>query len=359
VASDTTASTGTVQAQAAASHPYAPGWINHVTAFVDRLGPPFWFVYFVLWLILYTILTVLRWHDGVYPMGTLSISDVVLTGTGIFFIALVHYLDRWASKRLMEYRWAIKASDQEGAALLHQLTVLPAWPTALASLIALTFSILTYLFLPSSYRFLNLNLSTPSGALQLANFFFSWMAFGMLSYHAFRQLKMGSFISTNYLRINLFQLNPLYAFAGLALRTAAGWLIVASAWAITTPNLLEHVAILVTVTFMQIVAVVTFITPLLGAHALLEQEKDRLQRDIGHRMETVIGELNRSLGAQAIDDLGEMNTVLSSLLMAEKRIDEAPTWPWRPGTIRWLGTAILLPLALWVIQTMMQRLIIR
>jgi hypothetical protein len=359
VASDTTASTGNVQAQVAASLPYAPSWANRVTAFVDRLGPPFWFVYFVLWLTLFTVLAVLRWRDGVYPAGTLSISDVVLTGTGIFFVALVHYLDRWASKKLMDYRWAIKASDQEGAALLYQLTVLPAWPTALASLIALVFSILTYLFLPGSYQFLNLNLSTPSGALQLANFFFSWCAFGMLSYHAFRQLKMGSTISTSYLRINLFQLNPLYAFAGLALRTAAGWLIVASAWAITTPNLLEHTAILVTVVFMQIVAVVTFITPLLGAHTLLEQEKARLQRDIGERMESVIDELSQSLGTPDSDELRELNTVLSSLLMAEQRLEKTPTWPWRPGTIRWLATAILLPIALWLFQTLMQRFLVR
>ncbi|MEJ2149051.1 MAG: hypothetical protein P8Z40_06185 [Chloroflexota bacterium] len=359
MASDTTMNASGVQAQEAAARPYAPSWINRVTAFVDRLGPPFWFVYFVLWLALFTILTILRWRDGVYPMGTLSISDVVLSGTGIFFVALVHYLDRWASSKLMEYRWAIKASDQEGAALLYQLTVLPALPTALASLIALVFAILTYLFLPLSYRFLNLNLSTPSGALQLANFFLSWCTFGMLSYHAFRQLKMGSFITTNYLRINLFQLNPLYAFAGLALRTAAGWLIVASAWAITTPNLLEHVAILVTVTFMQIVAVVTFITPLLGAHALLEQEKARLQRDIGHRMETTIGALNQSIGTSDNEELRELNTVLSSLLMAEQRLEKTPTWPWRPGTIRWLSTAILLPLALWVIQTLMQRFFMR
>jgi hypothetical protein len=173
LASDTTLSTNNVQARVVDPRPYPPSWINCVTAFIDRLGPPFWFVYFVLWLTLLTVLTILRWRDGIYPMGTLSISDVVLSGTGIFFMALVHYLDRWASKRLMEYRWAIKANDQEGAALLYQLTVLPAWPTALASLIALVFAILTYLFLPLSYQFLNLNLSTPSGALQLANFFFS------------------------------------------------------------------------------------------------------------------------------------------------------------------------------------------
>jgi hypothetical protein len=94
-------------------------------------------------------------------------------------------------------------------------------------------------------------------------------------------------------------------------------------------------------------------------HALLEQEKDRLQRDIGERMERTIGKLNRSLGAPETGDLKDLNTVLSSLLMAEQRLEKTPTWPWRPGTIRWLGTAILLPLALWLFQTLMQRLIIR
>ena len=76
-------------------------------------------------------------------------------------------------------------------------------------------------------------------------------------------------------------------------------------------------------------------------------------------MESIIGELNQNIDASEGDELREVNTVLSSLLMAEQRLEKTPTWPWRPGTIRWLGTAILLPLALWVIQTLMQRFFMR
>lgn len=340
--------------------PYAPSWVNRVNSLVDRLPIPAALVYALVELIFYATLTVLRWRDGVYPTRTLSISDFVLGSTGLLFVALVHYLDGWAVKKLIEYRGALRVSDEEFDALCYRLAILPAMPTALWGLLMVAFAALTFIFLGQSYAFLNLNITTASGALQLANFMFSWWAFGALSYHAFHQLKVGSDIATRYVQINLFQLDPLYAFAGLALRTSAGWLVVAYAWALITPNLFQQSsAIAITVIFMQIVAVITFIVPLIGAHNLLEQEKGKLQHEIGGRIESVITDLNANIEARDQEELAKLNTMLSSLIMAEERLTKTPTWPWRPGTLSWLVTAVLLPLGLWLVQTLIQDLVMR
>jgi hypothetical protein len=283
------------------------------------------------------------------------VPDFVLGSTGLIFTALVHYLDGWAVKKLTEYRWALLVDDEEFDALRFRLSVLPAVPTALTGAFMVGFAILTLIFLGGSYEFLYLNLTTPSGVLQLANFLFSWWAFGALSYHALHQLRVGSHIATHHLEVNLFQLDTLYAFAGLALRTAVGWLIVAYAWALITPNMFrQSSAIAVTVVFMQIVALVTFIVPLMGAHSMLAEKKAELQRDIGARIEAVIHDLNACAGRRDVDELGKLNTVLSSLTLAEQRINKTPTWPWRPGTLSWLVTAVLLPLGLWLLQTLIQ-----
>jgi hypothetical protein len=133
----------------------------------------------------------------------------------------------------------------------------------------------------------------------------------------------------------------------------------AYAWALTTPALLEHPAIMVTVMFMQGVAIVTFILPLLGVHALLEQEKNRLRREIGRRMEATIHGLQRDFEAKEAGELTKLNATLSSLVIAETRLDKVSTWPWQPETLRWLVAAIVLPIAMWVFQNFMQRFILK
>jgi hypothetical protein len=343
-----------------AARPYAPSWVNRFNDLLDSVPVPTPLLYLLIWIIFHAALIALRWRDGTYPPGTFYVPDFVLGSTGLIFVMLVHYLDEWAVKKLTEYRWALRVTDDEFDALRYRLAVLPALPTALTGAFMVGFAILTLIFVGQSYDFLYLNLVTPSGTLQLANFLFSWWAFGALSYHALHQLRVGSHIATHHLEVNLFQLDTLYAFAGLALRTAVGWLIVAYAWALITPNLFRGAsAIAVTVVFMQIVAIVTFIVPLIGAHSMLAERKGALQRDIGARIEAVVNELNASVEARDVDELAKLNTMLSSLTMAEERINKTPTWPWRPGTLSWLVTAVLLPLGLWLLQTVIQDIVLR
>jgi hypothetical protein len=340
--------------------PYTPSWINRLNNLMDQLYVPAEAIYGLIWLAFVGTLTALRWRDGVYPRGTFFVPDFVLGGTGLFFLALIHYLDRWAAQKLVQYRWALEVSDEQFEGLCYRLTTLPALPPILLGLFMVAFAIITMIFFGESYEFLNLNITTVSGGLQLANFLFSWWTFGALSYHVFHQLKEGSLIATRHLQINLFQLDPLYAFSGLALRTAAGWLVMAYAWALITPNLFRQAtAIAVTVIFMQVVAMVTFITPLMGAHYLLEHKKGALQRDIGGRIESAIGDLNANLDEHDSEALAKLNTTLSSLMMAEERLVKTPTWPWRPGTLSWLVTAVLLPLGLWLLQTLIQDYVLR
>lgn len=353
-------STSRVVHKKAGARPYARSWVNWINDLLDGLPLPTPLLYLLIWLVFHGTLIALRWRDGYYPAGTFYAPDFVLGSTGLIFTALVHYLDEWAVKKVTEFRWALQVTDEEFDMLCYRLSVLPAVPTALTGAFMVAFAILTLIFLGQSYGFLYLDLTTPSGVLQLANFLFSWWAFGALSYHALHQLREGSHNVTHHIDVNLFQMDTLYAFAGLALRTAIGWLIVAYAWALITPNMFRGAsAIAVTVVFMQIVALVTFIVPLMGIHSMLAAKKSELQRDIGSRIEAVIHDLNDCASRRDVDELSKLNTVLSSLTMAEGRVAKTPTWPWRPGTLSWLVTAVLLPLGLWLLQTLLQDFVLQ
>ncbi len=38
-------------------------------------------------------------------------------------------------------------------------------------------------------------------------------------------------------------------------------------------------------------------------------------------------------------------------------LSKVPTWLWQPETVRWLVTALVLPLALWIAQYVLQRVL--
>lgn len=338
-----------------AQMPYKPSWVNRLINFVTGLKVPSAVFYLVFWAIFFIIITTLRWNEGVYPAGTLGLSDLVMSATGIFFVALIQYLDQWAANKMKVFRHAMTTTDQEFEGLVYQLTTLPARPTIIACLISLGFGVLTFLISPSSYAFLNLNFSSISGLLQLINFFFSWFVFGALSYHAYRQLNLGSQATDKYIQINLFNLDPIYAFAGLTLRTALGWLIMAYAWAFTTPNLFGNIIIVITILFMQVVAILTFVLPLLSAHGRIVEKKDEFLHEIGSRLEMVIEEMGKCKNAQ--DDLSRLRENFSTLTTTNEWLQKLPTWPWRARTANSLISAILIPNAIWLLQIVLERYI--
>jgi len=338
---------------------YGPSWIDRITALVNKTKIPFVIVYILVWLVFFIALILLRWQDGTFPVGHINKTDVVMSLTGIFFVALVHYLDNWSIKKLNIFRESILVSGEEFDELAYKLSSLPPHPTLTASLISFGFGAITFIITPSSYGFIHIGFDSPSDVLQLVNFLFSWFTFGALSYHVFHQLKLGGTATANYIRINLFNLSPVYTFAGLTMRSAMGWLIMAYAWALTTPNLFQNVVIIGTIGFMQVVAVLTFILPLLGAHDKIVEKKAQSLQEISTRMESVVDDMSKVNEDYDKDRLAKLRDILSTLSMAEERIKKIPAWPWKPSAVNSLATAILLPNAVWVFQLVVEQFFLK
>jgi hypothetical protein len=54
--------------------------------------------------------------------------------------------------------------------------------------------------------------------------------------------------------------------------------------------------------------------------------------------------------------MDDLSKTISSLQIEQHLLEGIPTWPWRPETVRLLITALALPLGLWFIQYLLQRL---
>ena len=77
--------------------------------------------------------------------------------------------------------------------------------------------------------------------------------------------------------------------------------------------------------------------------------------EANQRFEAAIVELHRRVDEGQLEGMLDLNQAISALEVEQKTLERIPTWPWQPDTARWLITALLLPMVLWVIQFVLQR----
>ena len=338
--------------------PYAPSWIDRFTALIDRLPGPIWSYYLGIGLVLLLVQAIVLWMEGAFPIGTLVPIQGFLAGVIAFWLVLLHYLDERAGAALVTLRPALKASEEEYRRLCYQVTTLPARPTLLTSLaILISFIVAEHVIfrnLPSSFD--ALATSPLSWALLFFIYRLLWWTFGTFIYHTIHQLRVINRILTRHTRINLFRMKPLYAFSSVTALTAVSLTVIPYGWAAINGTLSDPIAIGMTLPF-TILAFASFVWPLLGLHRLLVEEQERLLGEASLRFEAAIAELHQRMDSGKLEGMTDMNMAIASLELEQSALNRIPTWPWQPETVRWLVTALVLPLGLWIIQFVLQRVL--
>ena len=176
-------------------------------------------------------------------------------------------------------------------------------------------------------------------------------------YHTIHQLRTINLIYTHHTRVNLFQMRPLYGLSGVTALTGLCLAAITWGWMILNPELWGNPISMAIVLPITALAIVAFVWPLLGIHRLLEEEKGRLLDECSVRIEVAIAELHRRVDNHGIVGMDDLNRTISSLEIEQNLLDGIPTWPWRSETVRLLITALALPLGLWFIQYLLQRLL--
>jgi hypothetical protein len=342
---------------AATEQPYRPSWVDQLSAWVDRLSVPQWLCYLGLWLALVLLYSAVKWWDGAYPVGTFHRFHLLLTGTSVYAVALMHYLDHRARVALATFRPVLTLDVEGSAALLYRLTTLPARPTFWVTILIGLWRGPYFLYHPDLFAQLKLGTSTVALTVEIILFCLMWGAIGAFVYHTFHQLRAVNHIYSQCTRVNLFQLGPLYAFSHLTAATALGILFPGTIWAIAEqftgfPLLLSE-----TTLFFSLVALLTFLWPLRSAHAALAAAKQRHQDETGQRLANTFLELDRRVDAGEIGDLDQLKTAIDTLRTQQEVVAKISTWPWQLDTLRGVITAAALPLALWVIQRVLERFV--
>ena len=108
-----------------------------------------------------------------------------------------------------------------------------------------------------------------------------------------------------------------------------------------------------------LIGLTTFLLPLLGAHRLLEREKERVQSETVGRIEAVLAQMHSRVESGDYGDVESttsMKNLLDSLIVERNLLQQVSTWPWNPETPRILATALILPILLLLISQIITRL---
>ncbi len=338
------------------AQPYPPSWVDRFIDWVSGLPGPSWLFYIALWLALFLMANAVKWLDGSEPLGTITPFYTVGAGDGAYLLALMHYLKGAASAALRAFRPALTVSEAEYDRLHYRLTTQPARGTLLASGICAAIAALNVLYnptVPNSYYHTSLLAIAFGSAIAILTL----VCFGALVYQTVHQLTMVSRIHAAVMHINLFQPDPLYAFSGLTVRTAMGYLFLAdTAVLVMYEFMLETDPLAVGImAFMMLLAAVTFVLPLRGMHRRMVEEKGRLESEANRRLETAIAELHRRVDTMDLTEMSELYRAISSLEIERDMLAKISTWPWQPGTLRVALSPVLLPVAVWLIQRLLER----
>lgn len=336
---------------AARARPYAPSWLNLLLDGIERLPGPSWLAYGVIAVIGVIGSNAQGWTSGFTEPGQL---DPVFTFWGVFPIALlwvVGYLDRVAQQCLEAFRPALDASDVEIERMRYELTTAPGRPAAALLLAAVPITLAYYVADPVTS---GVDVLSPAGLAVRATVesLVSGVFFVMI-YQLSRQLRQVRRV-LGRARVDLFAPAPLYAFSRFTARFGIAIIVLTESGFAVAPPPVDSESFLVLwapwIFGVPLLAAVAFVYPLMGMHARLVAEKDRLQGEAEERLKSLLGELNRDVDTRDLARADALNKTLASLLAQRDVLARLPTWPWSAGTFRGLVTAILLPLGLFLVQ---------
>jgi hypothetical protein len=270
---------------------------------------------------------------------------------------LIHLLDNQAVKAINSLKPMLITGEQELYKHKFKLSNMPSYGPLISGLAMLAFAIVMEQTLPAPIRYASLkNYRAFSIAFQIIDKS-SAVLFGVYIYHTIRKLLLVNTITSEHIRINLFNLKPLEAFSRLTATTSFGILFITYAWALINPELLSDPLTMGFSVAFTLLAIVIFIWPLYGAHRLIKKKKESILQDIDLQFGAAVEMFKNRIKEEDFSSIDQLNGIISSLEIQYNKVNSISTWPWSPETVRSFVTAITAPLIFMVIQFIFERVV--
>jgi hypothetical protein len=72
----------------------------------------------------------------------------------------------------------------------------------------------------------------------------------------------------------------------------------------------------------------------------------------------MMGKLHHLVDRVDLQNVDALEKTISGLATEREVIRRTPTWPWSPGALGVLVSAVLLPIAVWLLQRLLERILL-
>lgn len=334
------------------SVPYPRSWLDRLFDRITALPGPTWLAYALLVIPSVLISNSALWLSGLSPWGQLDPAQVYWGTTTVLLFAAAHHLRNAAAAAFDRFRPALGNGVADPERTRYEFTVMPGWPILLIT-IALLVSTPVY-YLADPVAFAVEGLQGAGLVVRTITEGLTSVVFIAIAFQSIRQLRTITRLHAAADQVDPFRPLPLYAFARLTAQVGIVLVLFIAGGAFVNPAALESSAAAAVwapwLIGTPIVAAFVFVVPLFGMHGRLVAEKDRLETAADGRVRDLIGELNEAIDGRETDRVEALDRTLAALRHEREVLARLPTWPWDTGTIRGFGSALLLPIALFLAQ---------
>jgi hypothetical protein len=330
---------------------YNPSWIDWVSNKISALPGTSWLYYLGLGVMLIALQTGAAWGEGAVAVGAFVPVYIFLASAIAFILAIIPYFDNRAVSALEAIKPLLKIEKILYQNLRYQFSSLPAFRSILASILTLMLVFITEFISGSPYQIEVLEGYPLSTITLRVVYLVCWWLFGTFIYHTIHHLRLINQIYTRHTKIDLFRMNPLYGFSNLAALTAGSLLMLPYGFLFIHPEMkLTDPVVLSIYLVISSIAIITFLLPQLGIHHLQRVEQNYLLDEIDQRYKSTMYQIHVLIDDGKYDEAVSLRSILGTLEEEKKVVKSFSTWPWQPETLRWLFTAMVLPLLMWLAQ---------
>jgi hypothetical protein len=334
------------------------GILDRLIELPARLPGPDLLWYLALAPALAIVLSAPAWIAGNASVGSILTEVVGPSILAAYLLAAIHVLNGIARRAFEHFRPAL-GTQQPEERLLRDLTSTPdGWGLVV---IAIAEAVVAIGFLTDDAAVRRFQSHWPSiAAGQAVAWVIATAAAALVIFHSVRQLRAVGRLHAAATFIDLFESGAIIAFSRLTSATAIALLIVpvlilASGRfeGVTDTSgfdIAQHVAII-------LLAVATFVIPLLGMHDRMAREKARLSHEVHDRLKATLARLHDGVDQDDLTAADQRHQTLASLLAERDLVAKLPTWPWSPGIVGGFVSAVLLPIALLLMTEVLQRMV--
>ena len=329
---------------------YKPSWFDQLNNWIETLALNMWVFHLILGISLVILQVVLLWLEA-GSVSTELLPIIFFNSFAIpYLLVLLLLLDNQAGRAFGLMRSVLDFSDRDFDQYAYSLVNMPALGPLIAGFVLTVLTILTPLVSIEPVRYSALQqLPIYSAVFHIIDKCSAFLL-GVLIYHTIRQLRLVSTINSHYLRINLYQLEPVQSFSRLTGSTALSLLVFVYVWMLINPELFTDPVLIGYLVIFTLIAVFVFVWPLWGIHRMIEAEKKKALHELDLRFEVIFNQFNDSVDRGDFAANESVNGTILSLQVQQSRLSAVQTWPWRVETARLVLTAIALPLMVMLLQ---------